>query len=52
MTPESKALLEAAKNLRAAQRAYMADRGNNELGRRVAEAAAALDLAIEAMEAL
>ena len=41
-----KELLAAAKDLRAAQRAYMADRGNNALGRAVAEAASALDVAI------
>ena len=35
--------LELADEIRAAQRAYMADRGNNEKGRAVAEAAAAYD---------
>lgn len=36
-------LLNAARNLRAAQRAYMADRGNHELGRVVAQRAQELD---------
>jgi hypothetical protein len=39
-------LLEASINLRAAQRAYLADRGNDALGRAVGEAAAILDAAI------
>jgi hypothetical protein len=43
-------LLCAAKNLRAAQRAYMADRGNDEKGRQVAADATALDLVIEVAE--
>lgn len=33
----------AARDLRAAQKAYLADRGNDELGRKVAVAAASLD---------
>lgn len=45
-------LLLAAKRLRDAQRAYMADRGNNELGLAVAVAAQDLDEAIEASTAL
>jgi hypothetical protein len=36
-------LYEAAFNLRKAQRAYLADRGNEQLGRSVGEAAAELD---------
>ena len=36
-------LLVSAKNLRAAQRDYMADRGNEELGRRVGQRAQELD---------
>jgi hypothetical protein len=44
-------LLEAAKTLRAAQRAYLADRGNDAKGRIVAEAAAKLDEAIAGAEA-
>ncbi|XAI95938.1 hypothetical protein [Microcystis phage Mwe-JY26] len=36
-------LVELADALRAAQRAYMADRGNNDLGKKVADAAAAYD---------
>jgi hypothetical protein len=39
-------LLEAAKALRAAQRNYMADRGNEAKGKLVAEAAQELDAAI------
>lgn len=39
-------LLEAAIALREAQKAYMADRGNDELGKKVAEAARILDFAI------
>jgi len=39
-------LLAAAVALRDAQRAYMADRGNESLGRAVGEAAATLDVAI------
>jgi hypothetical protein len=46
------ALLRAAKALRAAQRDYMADRGNNEKGAIVAEAAKQLDAAIAGSEAL
>jgi hypothetical protein len=38
-----KALEDAASALRAAQRAYMADRGNNALGAKVGQAAAHLD---------
>jgi len=45
-------LLTHAESLRAAQRAYMANRGNEEMGREVARAAAALDEAIEAARAL
>lgn len=41
------ALLQAAKNLRSAQRAYMADRGNEELGRLVGDRARELDAIIE-----
>lgn len=37
----------AGRALRSAQRAYLADRGNEALGAKVGEAAAALDLAIE-----
>ena len=40
-------LLESAKALRAAQRDYMANRGNDAIGKVVAEKAAALDAAIE-----
>jgi hypothetical protein len=43
-------LLEAAKNLRAAQRDYMANRGDEEKGRAVAAAATALDAQIERVE--
>ena len=43
-------LLAAAKALRAAQRAYMADRGNEVMGREVAKAAAHLDEAIAAVD--
>jgi hypothetical protein len=43
-------LLLAAKAMRAAQRAYMADRGNETLGKAVADAAADLDAAIEQAE--
>jgi len=43
-------LLEAAKALRAAQRAYMADRGNEALGKAVGAAAAVLDEAIAQAE--
>ena len=43
-------LLRAAKKLRQAQRNYMADRGNQELGKAVALAATKLDEAIEAYE--
>lgn len=39
-------LLHAAQNLRAAQRAYMEDRGNEEKGKAVAAAAGLLDIAI------
>lgn len=46
----SNALLEAAKKLRAAQRAYMADRGNEILGKQVAIAATELDVAIAEAE--
>lgn len=42
--------LDAAKALRAAQVAYMANRGNEEFGKRVGEAAAALDAEIVAVE--
>lgn len=41
-------LTEAATALRAAQRAYLADRGNEALGKKVGEAAQALDAALEA----
>jgi hypothetical protein len=44
-------LLEAAKALRAAQRTYLADRGNEAKGRAVGDAAATLDRAIEEAEA-
>jgi hypothetical protein len=44
-------VLVAAENLRAAQRAYMANRGNDELGREVARTAEALDEAIHAARA-
>jgi hypothetical protein len=44
------ALLKAAKELRAAQRMYMANRGNESLGKIVAEKAAALDVEIEKSE--
>lgn len=37
------ALLESATNLRKAQKAYMQDRGNDELGKKVAEAATIVD---------
>jgi uncharacterized protein (DUF2384 family) len=40
-------LCEAAEALRSAQRRYMADRGNDDLGRRVARAAKDLDKAIQ-----
>lgn len=40
-------LLHAAIALREAQKAYMADRGNEELGKRVGVAAKNLDYAIE-----
>lgn len=40
-------LLEAAMNLRTKQRSYMADRGNEEKGRAVGDAARVLDDAIE-----
>lgn len=51
MNSESlESLLTAAKALRAAQRAYMAERGNEQLGRTVAEAATELDRAIERAE--
>lgn len=43
----NEALLQAAKNLRSAQRAYMADRGNEELGRLVGDRARELDAIIE-----
>ncbi len=43
--------LVAAKALRAAQVAYMANRGNDEYGKRVADAASALDAEIAAAEA-
>ena len=46
----SEDLLTTAKCLRAAQRAYMADRGNEELGKKVAIAAAHLDAAIAKAE--
>lgn len=39
-------LLEKSVQLREAQKAYMADRGNNQLGRAVAEAAQELDVVI------
>lgn len=41
-------LEEAAEALREAQKAYMADRGNNDLGRKVGEAAERLDAALAA----
>jgi hypothetical protein len=44
-------LLFAAKHLRACQRAYMADRGNESLGRAVGQAAEMLDGAIADAEA-
>jgi hypothetical protein len=44
------ALLAAAKNLRAAQRAYMSDRGNEQLGRAVGDRARELDELIESDE--
>ena len=40
----------AARALRLAQRAYMADRGNDELGAEVGAAAAALDAALDGRE--
>lgn len=40
---QRRAIAGAARNLRQAQRAYLADRGNEELGRAVGEAAEALD---------
>lgn len=43
-------LLTKAKLLRAAQRAYIADRGNEELGKKVAIAAEHLDAAIAALD--
>ena len=45
------ALEAAAEELRVAQRAYMADRGNNELGKRVAETAGNLDKALASFRA-
>jgi hypothetical protein len=39
-------VVEAATNLREAQKAYMADRGNNELGSRVGKCSAYLDRAL------
>lgn len=45
-------LLEAARKLRIAQRDYMANRGNEEKGRAVANAAAVLDIAIEHADVL
>lgn len=39
-------VVEAGENLRAAQRAYMAERGNEELGKAVGLAATALDAAL------
>lgn len=45
-------LLRAAKNLREAQKAYMADRGNDELGRMVAQRAKQLDEVIKDIEQL
>lgn len=46
VTRERDALKEAAQNLRAAQRAYMEDRGNDTLGRIVAVAARHMDAAL------
>lgn len=43
-------LLAASKALRAAQRAYMSDRGNDSLGAEVGRAAARLDVAIAGAE--
>lgn len=40
-------LLQAAKNLREAQKVYMQNRGNEELGAKVGVASQALDVAIE-----
>ena len=42
-------LKESAQKLREAQKAYMADRGNDELGKQVAAAAADLDLVLGGM---
>jgi hypothetical protein len=46
----SPALLSGAKALRAAQRAYMASRGNEALGKAVGDAAESLDAAIAKAE--
>jgi hypothetical protein len=46
LTAQRDELLAAAVDLRAAQRAYMADRGNETLGKAVGAAAVALDAAI------
>lgn len=47
LAQEIEALREAGNNLRNAQKAYMADRGNNELGKKVGEMAQALDDVLE-----
>lgn len=50
--PELVALREASFCLRQSQRAYMTDRGNNVLGALVGKAAADLDTALAAFDAL
>lgn len=47
---ELAALTARARELREAQRAYMQNRGNDEYGRKVAEAAGRLDMALAALK--
>lgn len=47
---ERAALTARARELREAQRAYMQNRGNDEYGRKVAEAAGRLDMALAALQ--
>lgn len=47
-TPDKEEIVQAATKLREAQKAYMADRGNDKLGKKVAEAAEKLDLVLKA----